>query len=317
MDGRNTNINSQSLSGAGRRRGHQHHIRQTGTRASNVDADEILAALRKGDQIPVCAKSPLDDDMNGRDEYMINEEKCQNDDLIHSRTTSEQNANRNAGDCDCLKTKRTSLEPSNIATSLEPRQLCDSTVIKQYEENLTVGETNDRKKNYSEGIDTLASDMNMKKTFERFSSEPISSGNIGKTKSKRNKKNQTMQIDSESNAKEMHFKKLKQSPPMGERPPLEGADCDHWTENSSMDIENDPEAAEWSKLRCTSERAEVIAEREYRRQNRRCADYPGLAFGRSIFSSDTMMKLNIIRNELHNIMKTQLKRVRFLDDVAA
>uniref|UniRef100_A0A182U459 Uncharacterized protein n=1 Tax=Anopheles melas TaxID=34690 RepID=A0A182U459_9DIPT len=75
--------------------------------------------------------------------------------------------------------------------------------------------------------------------------------------------------------------------------------------------ENDPDVAEWAKLRCTSERTEVIAEREHRRQ-KRCADYPGLAFGRSIFSSDTMMKFNIIRNELHNIMKTQLKRVNML-----
>nr|XP_040230154.2 uncharacterized protein LOC120953866 isoform X10 [Anopheles coluzzii] len=78
--------------------------------------------------------------------------------------------------------------------------------------------------------------------------------------------------------------------------------------------ENDPDVAEWAKLRCTSERTEVIAEREHRRQ-KRCADYPGLAFGRSIFSSDTMMKFNIIRNELHNIMKTQLKRAE--SEVAA
>ncbi|XP_055609604.1 uncharacterized protein LOC129756687 isoform X3 [Uranotaenia lowii] len=78
--------------------------------------------------------------------------------------------------------------------------------------------------------------------------------------------------------------------------------------------EADPDAAEWAKLRCTSERTEVIAEREHRRQ-KRCADYPGLAFGRSIFSSDTMMKFNIIRNELHNIMKTQLKRAE--SEVAA
>lgn len=87
---------------------------------------------------------------------------------------------------------------------------------------------------------------------------------------------------------------------------MEGIDDDH----NIFEIENDPEAAEWSKLRCTSERTEDVAEREHRRQ-RRCADYPGLAFGRSIFSSDTMMKFNIIRNELHNIMKTQLKRVGF------
>jgi hypothetical protein len=41
----------------------------------------------------------------------------------------------------------------------------------------------------------------------------------------------------------------------------------------------------------------------------RCADYPGLAFGSAMFGSDTMMKFNIIKNELHNIMRSQLKRV--------
>lgn len=73
----------------------------------------------------------------------------------------------------------------------------------------------------------------------------------------------------------------------------------------------DAEIEELAKLRCPSERTEVVAERETRRRNRRCADYPGLAFGSSIFSSDTLMKFSIIRNELHNIMNTQLKRVRF------
>jgi hypothetical protein len=73
--------------------------------------------------------------------------------------------------------------------------------------------------------------------------------------------------------------------------------------------DDDAETAELAKLRCTSERAEVIAERENRRQ-KKCADYPGLAFGRSIFSSDSMMKFNIIRNELQNIMNNQLRRVR-------
>lgn len=73
--------------------------------------------------------------------------------------------------------------------------------------------------------------------------------------------------------------------------------------------EEDDETVELSKLRCTSERMEVIAEREHRRQ-KKCADYPGLAFGRSIFSSDSMMKFNIIRNELQNIMNNQLRRVR-------
>ncbi|XP_055378038.1 homeobox protein 2-like isoform X2 [Condylostylus longicornis] len=92
-----------------------------------------------------------------------------------------------------------------------------------------------------------------------------------------------------------------------ERAPGDGAPADPDIDN----IENDPDAAEWAKMRCTSECTEIVAEREARRNKNRCADYPGLAFGRSIFSSDTMMKFNIIRNELHNIMKTQLKRVNF------
>ena len=70
---------------------------------------------------------------------------------------------------------------------------------------------------------------------------------------------------------------------------------------------DDAETQELAKLRCQSVRTEVLAEK-YRRKNR-CADYPGFAFGSSVFSSDTMMKFNIIKNELHNIMNNQLKRV--------
>lgn len=75
--------------------------------------------------------------------------------------------------------------------------------------------------------------------------------------------------------------------------------------------DEDAETVELSRLRCTSVRTEVIADREKQRQKRknRCADYPGLAFGSAAFGSETMMKFNIIKNELHNIMRSQLKRV--------
>jgi tropomyosin-1 len=76
-------------------------------------------------------------------------------------------------------------------------------------------------------------------------------------------------------------------------------------------VEEDPEISELAKLRCTSERTEIQAEREAKRR-KHCADYPGLAFGRSIFSSDTMMKFRLIKNELQNIMSTQLKRVSIM-----
>lgn len=71
------------------------------------------------------------------------------------------------------------------------------------------------------------------------------------------------------------------------------------------DAEDDKELEELAKLRCQSVATEVVAER----YKRRCSDYPGFAFGSSIFSSNTMMKFSIIKNELHNIMNVQLKRV--------
>ncbi|XP_066603146.1 uncharacterized protein Tm1 isoform X4 [Prorops nasuta] len=86
------------------------------------------------------------------------------------------------------------------------------------------------------------------------------------------------------------------------------------SDDESQNVEEDPEIAELAKLRCPSERTEVRAEREARRR-KRCADYPGLAFGSSIFSSDTMMKFSVIRNELQNIMGNQLKRAE--SEVAA
>lgn len=39
--------------GAPTKRGHQHHVRFTGNRSSKVDAEEILEALRAGDQVPM------------------------------------------------------------------------------------------------------------------------------------------------------------------------------------------------------------------------------------------------------------------------
>lgn len=89
------------------------------------------------------------------------------------------------------------------------------------------------------------------------------------------------------------------------RPAAEGSSHSDHEETTDAD----PETEELAKLRCPSERTEVIAEREARRRQRRCADYPGFAFGSSIFGSDTIMKFNIIRNELQNIKNSQLKRV--------
>lgn len=284
----------------------------------------MIAALRKGDQLPITQtnqQSP-EIDMNLTEDDFTEHKllNCDANKATQSNVTTDRNGNRHLNTDnrqnitlidDCNKNNRldATAKSANILIDSTNEQLNKMNVISKDSDDLAEPAVID-----AEAIGALHCDIDMESTLKDDLNDSISSGSSGsgsKTKSKRSKKNQLIASNPENDAKKKkRSKKSKVLPPTEERPPLEGADADQWTENDgTADAENDPEAAEWSKLRCTSERTEVVAEREYRRQNRRCADYPGLAFGRSIFSSDTMMKLNIIRNELHNIMKTQLKRV--------
>ncbi|XP_066147435.1 tropomyosin-1, isoforms 9A/A/B isoform X9 [Euwallacea fornicatus] len=146
------------------------------------------------------------------------------------------------------------------------------------------------------------------------------------TKSSKNDKNQRLKKSRKSRSKHetsqtnvVYEEKSKKLVPeletndmaLVERPEAEGSSL---SDQEIEKVDLDPETEELSKLRCTSERMEVIAEKEMRRRGPRCADYPGLAFS-STFSSDTLMKFNIIRNEIQNIMNTQLKRAE--SEVAA
>ena len=58
-----------------------------------------------------------------------------------------------------------------------------------------------------------------------------------------------------------------------------------------------------STLRCESATTEDVAARFRQRSE----GYPGLSLG-SAFSSNTMMRFSVIRNELHNVMSVQLRR---------
>lgn len=317
-----------NMRGSGRKRGHQHHLSQSGTRTSSVRVEEVLAALRRGDHLPVTQptiEQPSVHLVSGPNNSLTDDNSIDCD----SSASTDQNGNRNSTSRDSTrnntlidvlnKNSRLGLMSTNAVKSM------DSTNERPNEKTNVISRDSDDWAETATSTDTIgalnSSDIDMETISKDDLNDSISSGSSStstKTKSKRSKKNDTATtLDADTDAKKKkRSKKTKLLAPTEERPPLEGADADQWTEmdGTVADVENDPEAAEWSKLRCTSERTEVVAEREYRRQNRRCADYPGLAFGRSIFSSDTMMKLNIIRNELHNIMKTQLKRVCVTDD---
>lgn len=63
---------------------------------------------------------------------------------------------------------------------------------------------------------------------------------------------------------------------------------------------------DWSKLRCTSALTEEVAERERIKCKKK--DDIEIIFAEAVFRSDTLMRFNIIKNELHNIQKSQLRR---------
>lgn len=363
MDGRGSS-SSGGGSGTARKRGHQHHIRHEGTRRSNVPADEIIAALRAGDNSPTTIPSSADTEQTHRRSdmgtnvavhnvnnniYNVNEDDgggggsgdvtMLNDDDNRNNNNNNSNRNNNRTTPRSNASSRCPVSNANVladstnewlngihltssgdATGMAP------TTLTTMPSSVTV-----RSKSASRNAKLASSnlsrvsalqmemDKSATKDYDPDQTDSVSSGSSTSNKKLKSKRDSSGKKSAKSTRdpaetaarKEKRSKRTKVAAPMEERPPLEGAAAsDQWNEFDMADIENDPEAAEWSKLRCTSERTEVVAEREYRRQNRRCADYPGLAFGRSIFSSDTMMKLNIIRNELHNIMKTQLKRVR-------
>ncbi|KAL3278491.1 hypothetical protein HHI36_013810 [Cryptolaemus montrouzieri] len=217
--------------GSGRKRGHQHHPRNEGSRRTALLKEELKSSnppLSEYSQQTVITSSPT---------------------VIQSASNS------------------------NIVSDIKPNE-CDNVVI-----DLT---------NSEEELEVRPSSRQTSPKITPPREQNKISKNEQNKRIRRSKKIPETKIDVDREDMSTVY-----------RPAAEGS--------SLSDEERDPELEELSKLRCTSERTEVIAEREIRRR-RRCADYPGLAFS-SIFSSDTLMKFSIIRNELHNIMKTQLKRV--------
>lgn len=69
---------------------------------------------------------------------------------------------------------------------------------------------------------------------------------------------------------------------------------------------------DFANLVCTSKSNEEFSKIQRRRKGLDQPNniFPGLCLGASMFQSNSMMKFNIIGNEIHNIINVQLKRVR-------
>lgn len=246
-------MSTTGAAGSAKKRGHQHHPRNEGTRrrlAQDITTDK-----------------PLSD-------YSVN------------NVVTAQNSTINNG----IKTNQNEEENTVIINSAFPNTTASSLIRSQLKESQLTVTPN---KCDIEVIDLTNCDDEIIKDKEKEQSPSKSIKEDRNAKIRKQRKSRPSKNETQKDMCQI------------ERPEAEGS--------SQSDIENeqgsilDPEIEELSKLRCTSEMTEVVAERE-KRKNWRCADYPGLDFG-SIFSSDTLFKFNIIKNELHNIKNTQLKRV--------
>lgn len=262
-----------------KRRGHQHHPRFSGTRRPNVppNVQQILAALYKSDETNTSSihndySTNLDTD-NIDDSYTHHYTDEPEDDPI---TAQRIKASLNLP----LTESVTTSMGSNSPTPTDDSSMLDEGVVSAQTPTSAASYSNQQQQQPKEK----------------------------KSKSKRDKSDKTESNKDKKSKKSKKDKSKRSSACLESTDTLNDAASAATDEGIAID-DDDGQSAEWAKLRCTSEAAEIVAEREARRNKNRCADYPGLAFGRSIFSSDTMMKFNIIRNELHNIMNTQLKRV--------
>lgn len=228
-----------------------------------------------------------------------------------SSTNNNPNSNRIDRNSNTLPSGSTNLSRNNgntkMTSSAVPHQSEPTTVSS----TSTPTKSNTNNNNKQEG--TLCDNNNVGTALSGTHQDSTSSVTVETVKKvKKSRKDKERNSDgskkSSSSRNPDSHKKRRVKVAQTDYSTIERTDAEGAASEDLVDFDNDPDSAEWVKLRCTSQSTEVVQEREQRRQ-KRCADYPGLAFGRSVFSSDTLMKFSIIRNELHNIMKSQLKRV--------
>ncbi|XP_033232762.1 golgin-84 isoform X7 [Drosophila pseudoobscura] len=303
-----------------KRRGHQHHPRFSGTRRPNVpNVQEILAALYRGDSKGVLSNLRGEAQPEPEPE---NETPVEAPSTPISRSTLSlpltDSVTNSLGSNSPTPTDESSIQDDSAATPVTGTTTATATPSglpvppngKEKEAKTSSGKK--KKRDRGEKSEKRERGDKSEKSDKGDKSEKSEKGE----KSERKKKSSSSSSGKRERSKR-HGHGAAGTSAMEASSDSLATDLSAGAidEGIALGDDDDTQSAEWSKLRCTSEAAEIVAEREARRNKGRCADYPGLAFGRSIFSSDTMMKFNIIRNELHNIMNTQLKRAE--SEVAA
>lgn len=251
------------------RRGHQHHPRFSGQRKSTVSIDEVIAALR--DQEFSDQKEPETPPLTPNS----TESQKSSPKFFRDRQSPSNDKvkyrKRRSGNFDDQSGSSVHSSPSNRR---RPRSFYDSPGSKPSGDTTVKKSVNDRLH------------FHQRRSDEELSPPEVEKSSPKKTRSQRKstKVTPTSRIktpsESENNPKRHSKKKA---------------------------VQNE-DNEDWSKLRCTSELSEAVAEKEKRRSKKKNADDLETIFAEAVFRSDTLMRLNIIKNELHNIQKSQLRR---------
>jgi hypothetical protein len=196
---------------------------------------------------------PIQSDFNGNSSRPTNLVTKRSDARLNTTRLEEKEESRKVNYNNTLLANKSITEEKNGNTIVninnQSALKCDNTPTTDDGKSCVLVELDDSSSNKSLDVKKSSSSSSSRKPSERSEKSSRRSKNPDGKK----KRTKTAQSDIAK---------------MVKREAADGAPCEDREE------EQDAETMELAKLRCTSERTEVIAEREHRRQ-KRCADYPG------------------------------------------
>lgn len=295
------------------RRGHQHHPRFVGQRKSTVSIDDVIAALKNEeffeDKEP---DSPCSMDSQGSPPRFFREKRSPSD-------NKHKNRKRHSGNFEAYHTgSPIANSPSNKRHSKtktfygstefikndsparrsvnERLAICQGRSI----ENLSIGSFTGSKDDIS-NTEKLNHRKKSLSPLDRINSKNnIENPEIDKAKCRMLNLSPIDKVDQISQRKSNLDRINRQE---------KSKESTNGTPKKKSSRKKDDGCEDWSKMRCTSELSEVVAEKEKRKGKKKSDAYDlDTIFAEAMFRSDTLMRFNIIKNELHNIQKSQLKR---------
>lgn len=273
------------------RRGHQYHPRFSGQRKSSVSMDEVVAALRNQELVerktPPLSPASMDSQQSSPQFFR---------ERLYPSSDERKRSKRFSGNYDGYQSGSSGNSSPSTKRYSRPRSFYGTP-------NLGIDDPQVRKERRS---------VNDRLNFhQRRSDEDLSvdSGAIYKTTDKPPEKIRNSNKHHKSKSEKQKLtptNRATRSPQEPEKVAETPSKKSSKRRSVPEDKSKDEGSEDWSKMRCTSAFSEEVADKE-RKKNKNKDDLEHI-FAEAVFRSDTLMRFNIIKNELHNIQKSQLRR---------